>query len=106
MVIDTSTAGMLFILSNVLLPIVVAFVTKHDLAGKYKAVVLLALSGVSSVVYAAYEAAQASASFDWPNAILGAVVAFVIATATHYGLWKPAEITGSEGKVAKYGLGG
>lgn len=99
MVVDTSTAGLLYILASVILPIVVAFVTKQDTLGKYKAVTLLALSAITSFVYQWQEYASGVGDVDLGNAALGAVVTFVIATATHYGLWKPTEVTGSNGKV-------
>ena len=100
MVVDTSTAGLLFILASVVLPFVVAFVTKQNTLGKYKAIILLALSAVTSFVYQWQEYASGIGDVDLANAALGAVVAFVIAAATHYGLWKPTEVTGSTGVVA------
>ena len=99
MVIDTSTAGLLYVLASVILPIVVAFVTKQDTLGKYKAVMLLALSAVTAFVYQWQEVASGISDVDLGNAALGAVITFVIATATHYGLWKPADVTGSSGVV-------
>lgn len=101
MVIDTSTAGLLYILASVILPIVVAFVTKQTAASKHKAVILLALAAVTSFVYQWQEFASGIGDVDLVNAALGALVSFVIAAATHYGFWKPTEVTGTNGVVAE-----
>lgn len=90
-----------YIIISVVLPILVGLVTKRDSLGKYKAYLLLALASANSLVLQLQE--------NWGNPdlnsenilnfVIGAIVSFVIAAATHSGLLKPAHITGSEGKV-------
>ena len=101
MVVDTSTAGLLYILASVILPIVVAFVTKQNTLGKYKAITLLALAAVTSFVFQWQEYASGIGDVDLSNAAVGTLVSFIIAAATHYGFWKPTEVTGSTGVVAE-----
>ena len=101
MVFDTSTAGLLAVIVGVLLPILVAFVTKQSTLGKYKAVILLALSGISSVLFAWHDAAANNTDWDAKNVVLGAIVTFVIAVAAHAGLWKPTEVTGANGAIQR-----
>lgn len=107
---NVSTASLLQILVSVLLPIVVAFVTKQQTLGKVKAFVLLGLSAVTSIAFAASDAANTGtlSDFDWKTAVLGAVVTFVIASASHIGIWKPSEVSGSNGliqnKTPNFGL--
>ena len=89
---------LLYVILSVLMPIVVAFVTKQDTLGKYKAYVLLALSSLNGI----FVAAQTNGGFDgfdWKTAIVGAVVSFVVSFATHAGLYKPTHLTGSEGVI-------
>lgn len=95
----TDEAGLLYLAVTVALPIVVAVVTKQTSWGGAKAYVLLALSTLNSFLFTWYDAAQANVDIDFKGVVVGAVVTFVVAAATHAGLLKPAGITGSTGKV-------
>ena len=97
MQVEISTAYAVFIVANVLLPVVVAFVTKQNTLGKYKAYVLLALSAVSAGVLELQQAG--TDGFDWKTWLVGIVIAFVTAAASHSGLLKPTGVTGSKGVV-------
>ena len=109
MVVDTSTTGLLYLVVSVVLPVLVALVTKQTALGSTKAYVLLFLASVNSFAFAWYDASKANNDFDIKNAALGIVVSFVIAAVTHAGLLKPAGVTGSQGavqtKTADIGIG-
>lgn len=50
-----------------------------------------------------------SGGYDWQHAALYVIEGYVVATAAHYGLWKPAGVTGSAGVIQRAvpaGLGG
>lgn len=89
------------LLVGVLLPIVVALVTKTTRnAPRIRATLLLVLSGVSGVLS---QWLAAPGGFDFAQAILGAVTTFVIGVATLFGLWMP---TGVNDKAKELGVTG
>lgn len=77
----------------VFLPIAVGFVTTKVTSGGKKAVLLAALTLVTSIVTQLGEAVASSGVFDLGLALLAAIPAFAISVATHYGLWKPTGVT-------------
>ena len=95
-----------YVLVSVLLPIAVAYFTKATWAGKYKAYLLLALASINSFVLQIQEVWGSSGftADTFLNFLVGAVISFVIAAATHAGLLKPAGISGSESSVAQHGV--
>jgi hypothetical protein len=104
-----STAQWLAAGVNVVLPIVVALVTSRAADGSIKAITLLLLSAVSSYLIAWLDAQGAGGAFDFSQASFTAVLGFVVAVASHFGLWKPSGITGSSGLVqgsVPVGIGG
>lgn len=84
---------------SVLLPILVALVTARVADGAVKALVLLLLAAVTGLLTAWLDAYHAGQAFDLLQAGFDTLVAFVIATAAHFGLWKPTSVTGSAGVV-------
>lgn len=98
----TSTYAIFFAIS-VILPMVVAFVTKSDAPSNVKAYVLLVLSAVNGFGVEVYNSGGFE-GFDWRVAAVGALVSFVISAGTHAGLLKPTGVTGSEGAIAKHGV--
>jgi hypothetical protein len=91
---------------NVLLPILVALVTARLADGHVKALALLALSAASGFLASWLDALNGSTAFDWSQAGFTVVTGFVVAVAAHFGLWKPAGVTGSSGAVASAVPGG
>ena len=85
---------------NTLLPIVVAVVTARVAHPGVKAVTLLVLSAISGFGVSWLDTVNAGAPFDASQAGFTAVTGFIIAVASHFGLWKPAAVTGSQGRVA------
>lgn len=74
-------------LVGVVLPILVALVTKVSTSATAKSLLLLVLSGVSGFLTEAM-----SANFMWQQALFGTVLTFVIGTAMLFGLWKPTGV--------------
>ncbi len=90
---------------GILLPILVAVVTSRVASGGAKAVTLLVLAAVSSFLSEWLVALNGGGSFDFAQAGYGVLMTFVVAVATHFGLWKPADLTGSNGAAARVGVG-
>jgi len=94
---------------NVVLPILVALVTARVAGGTVKALVLLVLSGISGFLISWLDALNGGVPFDMSQAAFTTVLGFMVAVASHFGLWKPTGVTGSEGAVQASipgGLGG
>lgn len=87
---EITTYQLITLLSGVLLPIVVALVTRLNTSSQARAILLLALSGISAVLN---EWLSTSGGFDWQKAVWGAVTTFIIGVATLYGLWKPTGVS-------------
>jgi hypothetical protein len=97
-------AQLITTLVGTLLPILVAVITDRAASGAAKAITLLALAAVSSFLSAWLVALNGGAPFDFAQAAYGVLITFVVAVATHFGLWKPAGASGSGSPVAKIGL--
>lgn len=87
-----SAVDLVNVVVGVLLPLLVGLVTRTVTNGNVKAVLLLILSGVSSVLV---EWLHRDGTWDWGRVILAAIVTFVVGVATHYGFWKPTNTTPS-----------
>ena len=86
-----STVGLLvWLLATVLMPVVVGLVTKATTSSAWQSLALLGLSLVNGLLG---EALSAGDGFAWGKAIMQTVISFVIAVATHYGVWKPTGVT-------------
>jgi hypothetical protein len=96
-------------LINTGLPIVVALVTSRFADGAVKALVLLALSAATGLLVTILAAVNAGVPVDWSHVLFTTVVGYLIAVVSHFGLWKPVNLTGSNGVVqtkAPAGIGG
>jgi hypothetical protein len=91
------------LLISMLLPIVVAVVTKRFAAGSVKAVTLIALSVITGWLTSLQATGGA---FEIKSAVTAVLVSFVAATASHFGLLAPANITGADGVVQRTVQGG
>ena len=97
----------LYVLISVVLPILVGLVTKRETLGKWKAYLLLGLASVNSL------ALQIQENWGDPNLdgstvlgfLIGAIVSFVIAAATHAQFLKPTGVTSKDGLVNKVNSG-
>lgn len=100
----TLTSVALAIYVAPLLPIVVALVTKSTAAGWLKGSVLTVLAAVTALVA---PAVQNGTDINVDGKFLGGfIVTVLVALGTHFGLTKPAGITGSDGSVAQLVPGG
>ncbi|MBT2453237.1 hypothetical protein [Streptomyces sp. ISL-86] len=77
------------LLTAFVLPVLVGLVTTRVTHPGTKAVVLLALSAVDSFIV---ELAADTPGWNASNAAVLTLVNFVVAVATHFGLWKPTGI--------------
>lgn len=104
----TASEWLTFVI-NVGLPIVVAAVTSRFADGAVKALVLLGLSALSGLLVGVLAAVNAGQAVDWSHVLFTAAVGYVMAVASHFGLWKPVALTGSNGVIqmkAPAGIGG
>lgn len=91
------------LLYGALMPLVVGLVTKLNASAALKAVLLLVLDGVASVLT---EFFSGPAGFDWKNAVVNAVAALVVSVAAYYGLLKHTISPALNEATATVGLGG
>lgn len=82
-------AGALQLVLSMLFPILVALFTKISTHPGVRAIALLGISVLSSVVKSAYDAAENHTAWQWQTVVYGAIFAFVVGVATHFGLWSP-----------------
>lgn len=80
---------------GVVIPTIVGLVTKKLASSALKSWVLLFLSAVSTVLVAAVT----TGNFETEALVNGFFVTFVTAVAAHYGFFKPAGVTGTEGVI-------
>jgi len=92
-VFQPDLGGLLSLVITVLLPIVVALITKRSQPAAVKAVLLLLFSAISTFLQAWVASLQAGESFVWTVVAYNVVVNFVLAIAIHFGLWKPTGAT-------------
>jgi len=93
-------ASWLSLASGVIMPMLVALVTRHDAAPAVKSILLATLSGLSGAIQALIEADGVVAAVDWNTVAAAAITTFLAAVGAHFGLLKPAGITGSSGVIA------
>ena len=79
------------LLVSVVLPVLVGLVTTRVTHPGAKAVLLLALSTINGVLV---EVANPQPDFDLGTAVILAAVSFGTGILAHFGLWKPAGISG------------
>ncbi len=83
-----------------ILPLLTGLVTKATWDGGVRAVVLLALSGVTGILTDFLGSLNHGTPFDWPTALTAGFITFCAGVATHFGLWKP---TGAAAVVQRIG---
>jgi hypothetical protein len=89
-VFATTGALLLWLLATVAMPVLVGLITRITTHPAVKSVLLLAASLLNGLLT---EALAAGAEYNWGRGMLVAVVAFVVAVATHLGVWKPVGVT-------------
>jgi len=91
MTVSLDRAYWLGLLVSVVLPVLVGLVTTRVTSAGTKAVLLLALSTVNGLVV---EIANPGPGFDLGTAVILSLVAFGTGVLAHFGLWKPAGVSG------------
>lgn len=87
-----SAAQYLSAIIGIALPLIVAAVTQHVTSPAAKSLLLLALSGLTSVLTEWLTAMNNDAVFNWQQSLFGAVLTFVVGVGTYAGLWKPTGV--------------
>jgi hypothetical protein len=96
---------LLQLLTSTVFPLLVGLVTTRDTRPGRRAVLLAALSVLSSLAAGLLGALQAGDPFDLISALLAAVGSFVIAVGLHYGLWTHTGLPAVLQNVTVPGLG-
>jgi len=80
------------LLVSTILPILTGLVTTRVTSGGIKAVVLAALAAVTGLLTELLASVNAGTTYDLGNGLILALTAFLVATAMHFGLWKPTTV--------------
>lgn len=80
------------VLLGVVAPILVGLVTTRAMSSGVRAVLLATLATAVGIGEGFRDTAPGTV-WDWRHAVLAGMVAWVIAVATHYGLWKPTGVS-------------
>jgi len=91
---------LLTLLVNLILPLVVGFVTTQLTSAKFQAVLLALLTAITGFISEWIQALQSNSQFDFWAALFTWLTGFVTAVAAHYGFWKP---TGTTARVLRSG---
>lgn len=89
-VFQSTGAMLLWLAVTVLMPLVVGLITKPSTPASLQSLLLTAAALTNGLLS---EALAAGDTYNWGKAALQAVVSFVIAVATHYGIFKPTGLT-------------
>ncbi|WP_405373446.1 MULTISPECIES: hypothetical protein [unclassified Microbacterium] len=76
-----------------LLPVIVGLVTTRVSSGSMKAILLAALSLVTSLAVELARALSSGEVYDLGLALFAALPAFVVSVSSHYGLWRPTGVS-------------
>lgn len=82
-------AQIISLLVGVVLPLLTGLVTKVATSPAVKAIVLLVLSGVTSVLTDFLASLNGGAAFDLGTALVAALGTFLVGTGMYFGVWKP-----------------
>ena len=86
---DIDWLQVLGLVISVVLPLLVALVTKLDTKPNLRAILLAAFAVILNLLTELLQALTDHSAYNLGTALLLALASFVIAVATHYGLWKP-----------------
>lgn len=92
-VFNVDAAQVIGLVVSVVLPVLVGLVTTKVTSSGVKAVLLAALAGVTGLGAELLAAVQSGVPYDLGSGLLTALAAFVIAVATHVGIWRPTGVT-------------
>lgn len=86
-------ALILGLLVSTVLPILVGLVTTKVTSGGLKAVLLAGLAAVTGLLTELLASVTAGVPYDLGSGLVLALMAFLVAVAMHFGLWKPTEVS-------------
>jgi hypothetical protein len=95
-IFNLSPAMVIGLLVYTILPIIVGLITTRVTSPGTKAVVLAAISALAGLLTELLNSINAGTAYDLGTGLLLALTAFLVATAMHFGLWKP---TGTSAKA-------
>lgn len=81
--------GLLSLAVTLVLPLLVGLVTTRLTSSGTKAVLLVTLASVTTVIQAWLASVNAHVPFDWMTVVFNAVINTGVGVAAHFGLWKP-----------------
>lgn len=88
-----SLAQQLQFILAVFLPVLVGLVTTRVTSAARKAILLLALSVITSLLTEILNAVMSGQSYDLGTGLMAALTTFIIGVSMHYGLWKPTGVS-------------
>lgn len=86
------TAQIISLLVGVVLPLLTGLVTTTNISAGVKAVILLVLSGATSVLSEFVQSLTAGTAFDWGAVLLAALGTFLVGVGSHFGFYKPTGV--------------
>lgn len=92
-VIAVDWVQVLNLLLAVVFPVLVGLVTTKVTSSSLKAVLLATISLGSGLISALLASMLAHTAFDFVGALLTGLGAWVVAIATHFGIWRPTGVT-------------
>lgn len=90
-------------IAGVVIPLLVALIKKRFASGAVGAMILLFLSALTEAIRVII---GNDGHFELKQAVVGLVMTFLTAVGAHFGLWKPAAVTGDHGAILKAVPGG
>lgn len=87
---------------GVVLPLLVALITHWNASGAVKSLLLALLSAIAGVI----TPEVVGANTDWRKMLLSVISVFGTSVLAHYGVLKPAGVTGSAGVIQRNVQGG
>jgi ABC-type branched-subunit amino acid transport system permease subunit len=87
--LNVSLLQLLTLVINIVLPLLVGYVTTELTASKFQAALLMLLTAVTGFVSEWVKALNGHETFNITDALFTWLTGFVAAVAAHYGLWRP-----------------
>lgn len=84
-----NTATIISLVIGYVLPLAVAFVSRESWNATVKGLLLLAFSGITSVLSQWLDALNANTHFAWQNVVVSSLLTFATGAISHSYIWKP-----------------
>ena len=92
---------LLGLLSGTVLPLLVGLVTNRVTNSRTRALLLAGLSAAAGLLGELGDALTTGTSYDLGTGLVVALTAFLVASGTHFGLWKPTGVAEKAQKVGE-----